>query len=155
VWQELAVFAALALAGNFVLLLATFGRVSDAVVILAPVVWAVAALLAGMHWLGLALDPVNLIVPTLILGLGVDYGAYLVAGAREHRGISAAMRASGRALVVTGFTTVAGFGFLALSRYPALSGMGSLAAAGLLLALIASVALTPALWTVTRVRREC
>jgi predicted RND superfamily exporter protein len=89
---------------------------------------------------------VNLIVPTLVLGLGVDYGAYLVTGARERGGMPAAIRSTGRALLVTGFTTIAGFGFLGLSRYPALSGMGILAAEGLLLALVASIVLVPALW---------
>jgi predicted RND superfamily exporter protein len=118
--------------------------------VLAPVVWAAAALLAGMAWTGVALDPVNLIVPPLVLGLGVDYGAFLVTSARGGEGMPAAVRSTGRALVVTAFTTIAGFGFLGLSRYPALSGMGVLAAAGLTLALVASIVLVPALWTSLR-----
>jgi predicted RND superfamily exporter protein len=148
--RELIAFSVLSLVGNFVLLVATLGRFSDAVVVLAPVVWAVVALLAGMGWTGIPLDPVNLIVPTLVLGLGVDFGAFLVTSARERGGMPAAIRSTGRALLVTAFTTIAGFGFLGLSRYPALSGMGILAAAGLLLALVASILLVPALWGTAR-----
>jgi hypothetical protein len=148
--RELIAFSALSLIGNFVLLVATLGRFRDAAVVLAPVVWAVVALLAAMWWAGMALDPVNLIVPTLILGLGVDFGAFLVTSARERGGMADAFRWTGRALMVTGFTTIAGFGFLGLSRYPALAGMGILAAAGLLLSLFASILLVPALWATTR-----
>jgi len=148
--RELVLFLAFALCGNFVLLWATFGTARDALVILTPVVWAVAALLAGMWCVDLTLDPVNLIAPTLVLGLGVDYGAFVVAAARQQGDMAAAIRSTGRALVVTGLTTVVGFGFLSLSRYPALSGMGLLAAFGLLLSLIVSIVLLPALWTVIR-----
>jgi len=151
--RELAAFLLLALCGNVVLLLVSFGVVEAAVVI-APVAWAVAALLAGMWLTGTPLNPVNLIAPTLILGLGVDYGAFLVAGAREAGGIGAAIRHNGRALIVTGFTTVVGFGCLGLSRYPALASLGLLAAVGLLLALLSSMILVPALWTVLHADRR-
>jgi predicted RND superfamily exporter protein len=147
--RELVAFLLLALVGNVALLLATFG-VIEAVIIMAPVAWAVGALLAGMWLTNTPLNPVNLIAPTLVLGLGVDYGAFLVAGAREVGDISEAIRRNGRALVVTGFTTVVGFGCLSLSRYPALSSMGMLAAAGLLLALAASTILVPAMWVTLR-----
>jgi predicted RND superfamily exporter protein len=147
--RELAAFLLLALVGNIALLLATFG-VIEAVIIMAPVAWAVGALLAGMWFAGSPLNPVNLIAPTLVLGLGVDYGAFLVAGAREVGEIGEAIRRNGRALVVTGLTTVVGFGCLSLSRYPALSSMGLLAAAGLALALTASMILVPALWVALR-----
>ncbi len=147
--RELVGFLLLALLGNVVLLLATFG-LTEAVIIMAPVAWAVSALLAAMWSTGTPLNPVNLIAPTLVLGLGVDYGAFLVAGAREAGDIGEAVRHNGRALVVTGLTTVVGFGCLSLSRYPALSSMGLLAAAGLLLALAASMILVPALWGALR-----
>jgi predicted RND superfamily exporter protein len=143
--RELAFFLFLSLLGNFALLLATFGA-RDALVILVPVVWAAVALLAGMWLAGVPLNPVNLIAPTLILGLGVDYGAFVVARAREEGGMPAAIRTNGKALVVTGLTTVIGFGCLSLSAYPALSSMGLLAGSGLMLSLIASIVLLPALW---------
>jgi predicted RND superfamily exporter protein len=50
------------------------------------------------------------------------------------------------ALLVTGFTTIVGFGCLSLSIYPALSSMGLLAAIGLLLSLVTSILFVPALW---------
>lgn len=143
--RELAVFFILGLVGNFVLLLISFQRIGTAVAILAPVVMVVIILFACMHAAGIALDPVNLIVTPLLFGLGVDYGVYIVARAREQGAVPQAIRSAGRAVVVTALTTIAGFGFLGLSRFPALSTMGYLAGFGLFLCLALSIILLPAL----------
>jgi len=112
--------------------------------ILAPELLALIALFAGMRFFGVAIDPVNLVVASLVLGLGVDYGVYLTAEAGAGGGVVAAVRQRGRAVIVTSLTTVAGFGFLGLSRYPALATMGILSGAGLMLALLLSFTLLPA-----------
>ncbi len=145
--RELAVFFMFGLVGNFILLLISFGAVGTAVAILAPVVLVVIALFASMWVVGLTLDPVNLIVTPLLFGLGVDYGVYIVARARECGAVPDALRYGGRAVVVTALTTVAGFGFLGLSRFPALATMGLLAGVGLFLCLLLSIILLPALLT--------
>jgi uncharacterized protein len=143
--RELARFFVLGLVGNFLLLLISFGSVGLAVAVLAPVVLVVIALFAGMWATGIALDPVNLIVTALIFGIGVDYGVYIVARARERGSAPAAIRYTGRAVVVTALATIAGFGFLGLSRYPALATMGLLTGLGLFLCLALSIILLPAL----------
>ena len=142
--RELVRFFALGLVGNFLLLLISFGSVGLAIAILAPVVLVVIMLFAGMWVTGIALDPVNLIVTPVIFGIGVDYGVYIVARARERGSVPEAMRYAGRAVVVTALTTIAGFGFLGLSRYPALATMGWLAGLGLFLCLALSIILLPA-----------
>lgn len=151
--SEVTGFLILALAGNLVLLAATLGA-REAMAILVPVLWAAVALLAFMSLGGVSLNPVNLVAPTLVLGLGVDYGAFMVARAREEGGMAAAVRRNGRALVVAALTTIAGFGCLSLSVYPALAGMGKLTAAGLLLCLLSSLVVLPALWTLAVCRRR-
>ena len=143
--RELVTFLVFGIAGNAALLLFTFGRVGVAAAILTPVVLVIIALFAGMWATGIALDPVNLIVTPLIFGIGVDYGVYIVARAREQGSVPAALRSAGRAVVVTALTTIAGFGFLSLSRYPPLASMGVLAAVGLFLCLVLSIVLLPAL----------
>ncbi|MFI5366867.1 MAG: MMPL family transporter, partial [Candidatus Binatia bacterium] len=146
--RELTAFFALGLVGNFMLLLISFGSVGTAVAILAPVVLVVIALFAAMSAIGIALDPVNLIVTPLIFGIGVDYGVYIVARAREHGGVVDAIRYAGRAVVMTALTTITGFGFLGMSRFPPLSTMGTLAGAGLFLCVALSITLLPALLTI-------
>jgi len=106
-------------------------------------------LFAGMALCGLPLNPVNLIVTPLVFGIGVDYGVYVVARAQDCGDIAVALRLAGRALFVTALTTAAGFGFLALSRYPFLAGLGLLTGIGLLLCVALAVVLLPALLTIT------
>lgn len=143
--QELFWFCLFGVLGNLVLLWLLFRRLGTAVAILAPVVLVVVALFAAMAVAGVPLDPVNLIVTPLVFGIGVDYGVYVAARARECGSAARALSSTGRALVVSALTTVAGFGFLGLSRYPFLASMGVLAGVGLCLCLLASVVLLPAL----------
>jgi len=145
--RELRACFVLGLVGNFLLLLFSFGSAGTAIAILAPVVLVIVALFAGMWITGIALDPVNLIVTPLLFGVGVDYGVYLVARARERGAVHEAVRYVGKAVVVTACTTITGFGFLGLSRFPALSTMGLLAGVGLFLCLALSIVLLPALLT--------
>ncbi|MBI4518631.1 MAG: MMPL family transporter [Deltaproteobacteria bacterium] len=145
--RELTMFFVFGLAANLLLLWLSFGDLRTAAVILTPVLFALAAVFAVMAAAGMALDPVNLIVVPLIFGIGVDYGVYLVACSREQASIAAAVRVAGRAVATTALTTIAGFGFLGLSRYPPLSALGLLAGGGLLLCVLLSIILLPALMT--------
>jgi predicted RND superfamily exporter protein len=143
--EELALFLVLGLLGNLVLLRATLGSAALALAALAPVLLVLIAIFAAMGATGTALDPVNLVVAPLVLGIGVDDAVYILAAARRGTGVPASVRSAGRAIVITSLTTMAGFGFLGLSRYPALATMGLLVALGVFLCLLASIILLPAL----------
>jgi hypothetical protein len=143
--RELAVFLVLAFLGNLLLLLAIVRSARTSLAVLAPVALVVLALFAGMWLFGVAIDPINLIIPPLIVGIGVDNGVYLAAAARERGSAGAAVRTVGRAITVTSLTTIAGFGFLGLSAYPPLAMMGRLMAIGLALCLAGTIFVLPAL----------
>ncbi len=147
-------FLALALLGNVILLLATFKRVRLALAVLTPCVFAVMGVFAAMDASGIALDPVNLVAVPLILGVGVDYSVYVAAFVLESGSAQAALQHRGRALVVTGLTTIAGFGFLGLSRYPPLSSMGLLCGVGLTLSVVLSATLLPALMAIVGIGED-
>jgi predicted RND superfamily exporter protein len=142
---ELALFLAFAFLGNFLILIAIVRDVRVSLAVLAPVALVVVALFAGMWLAGVPVDPVNLIVPPLIVGIGVDNGVYLATVMRQLGGAGAAMRSIGRAITMTSLTTIAGFGFLAFSAYPPLATMGRLMAIGLSLCLAATIFVLPAL----------
>ncbi len=144
---ELRWFCVCGIAGNLLLLFLLFRRIGTAVAILAPVVLVIVALFAAMAATGIPLDPVNLIATPILFGIGVDYSIYVAARARECGNVPRALRLAGRALVVSALTTIAGFGFLALSRYPFLAMLGLLTAIGLFLCLLLSIVLLPALLT--------
>jgi hypothetical protein len=142
---ELAVFLALAVISNLALVLISFRRVMASVAVLATPLLVIVLCLAAMALCGIAVGPVNLIVFPLILGIGVDNCVYLAQRYMQGESIEEAARNGGRAMVIASLTTIAGFGFLGLSRYPALSEMGSLTGASLLVCLLGSFTLVPAL----------
>jgi len=143
--RELFWFCLFGVAGNLALLLFLYRDPRFAAALLVPMVLVVTALFALMAVAGIAIDPVNLVVTPLLFGIGVDYGVYVGTRARDCGSAERALTLSGRALVVTALTTVAGFGFLGLSRYPFLASLGLLAGIGLLLSLVLAVVVLPAL----------
>lgn len=143
--RELLGFVGLAVVANLLLLVLVLHSLRDGVAVLAPVLLVVAAVFAAMWAMGMAVDPINLVVTPLLLGIGVDNGVYVVSATRELGDVGAALRACGRAICLTSCTTTAGFGFLAFSTYPPLASLGVLMALGLLLTLAATIVVLPAL----------
>lgn len=146
--RELIGFGIASFALNLLLVLLNFPRLGTAVALLIPEALVIAACLALMRVSGVGIDPVNLIVVPLILGIGVDNCVYVAARHASGEPLGDAVRYGGKALTIASLTIMAGFGFLGLSHYPALAGMGTFAAASLLLCSIASVTLLPALLVV-------
>lgn len=145
--RELRGFVVLALLANLLLLVIVLLSLRDALAVLAPVVLVVLVVFGVMWASGMAVDPINLVVTPLLLGIGVDNGAYVVTAARARRDVGLAVREVGRAISLTSLTTIAGFGFLAFSTYPPLASLGFLMALGLTLSMVATVLVLPALIT--------
>ncbi len=146
--RELMGFCAAAFVLNLLLVLGNFPRLGLALAILVPEAAVIVCFLAGLALTHVRIDPVTLIVVPLILGIGVDYCVYVAE--RYHHGETPAdaVRRGGRALVISALTTMAGFGFLGLSHYPALARMGLFTALSLFLCLVAAVTVLPALLAV-------
>ena len=90
-----------------------------------PTVIASALTLALLGWIGQPLQLFNVLALALLLGVGVDYGIFLL----EHQGDGSAWLA----VVIGGATTWLSFGLLALSSTPALRSFGLTLAIGLAL----------------------
>lgn len=74
------------------------------------------ATLALLGWLGIPLQLFHVLALVLLLGMGIDYGIFLL----EHPGDNSAWLA----VALAGISTLLGFGLLALSSTPALSAFG-------------------------------
>ena len=89
----------------------------------------------------------NLMALPLLLGLGVDYSIHTQMAMRRYGGDRLAVRRSvGRALLLAGATTVAGFGSLAFSTNAGMASLGKVCALGITLALVTAVYLLPVWW---------
>jgi predicted exporter len=123
-----------------VLLAILFLRVKDVVIALLPALTGLLVLLGGMAWLGLELNLFNVIASLLIIGLGVDYGIFMVCHGQSKEDL-----ASVRAVVVSGLSTLIGFGALTLAQHPALFSIGLTLLLGISAAMPTAILVLPAL----------
>jgi predicted RND superfamily exporter protein len=122
---------------NFLLLIFLFRRVSSILIILTSLGLTIGALLFTLKATGIALNLFNILAFPLVLGVGVDYGIYVVIAMRAPdplRELSTIFKP----VLLSGLTTVAAFGSLASAQNPALSGLGIVCAAGVAWSLIAT-----------------
>ncbi len=103
-----------------------------------------AAALAVIH---LPLNLFNLLCVPLVVGYGIDDHVYLVHRHRQDPsgGPAQTLRTTGRAIVLTSLSTMAGFGALCAARFDGLRSLGSAGALAVGFCLIAAFAILPAL----------
>lgn len=115
-----------------VVLLARYRRWRPAVAAFLPSVLVALVLLSAFAILGVETNLLHAVSLILVMGMGVDYGIFMVDSARQRRGLEATMLS----LLVSCLTTVLVFGALALSEHQALRALGMTTGAGILLSLI-------------------
>jgi predicted RND superfamily exporter protein len=138
----------LALAAVSLLIYSDFRSWTLTFISLLPVVLASLWTLGIMGILGIHLNFMNLVVFTMVLGIGVDYGVHLL-----HRGLQSSPENLGvelervnRGVVLAALTTLAGFGSLIFSAYPGLKSMGVVALMGVGFSLLLALTLVPVLF---------
>jgi predicted RND superfamily exporter protein len=137
----------LALAAISLLIYFDFRSWTMTLLSLLPVAMASLWTLGIMGFLGIHLNFMNLVVFTMVLGIGVDYGVHIL-----HRGLQSPsgqlepeLREVNRGIVLAGLTTLAGFGSLVFSSYPGLQSMGAVALMGVGFSLFFALTLVPIL----------
>jgi predicted RND superfamily exporter protein len=107
------------------------------------------AIIAGIMVLaGIDFNFFNILILPMIVGIGIDDGVHLTNTFRRvttHNAVREIAR-TGRAVILTSLTTLAGFGSLALSHYPGLKSMGYVAVIGISACLAASLVIMPAVF---------
>ncbi|MFC1875668.1 RND family transporter [Thermodesulfobacteriota bacterium] len=92
----------------------------------------------------------NIMVLPMIIGIGIDDGVHFTNTFR-HPDFHSPLRGwfqTGRAVVLTSLTTIAGFGSIILSHYPGLKSMGIVAVIGIAGCLLGSIILMPAIFEI-------
>ena len=151
--RDMAFFTALSVAIIALLLALLFRRVAAVVLPLVTVVASLLATLSAAAMVGIPIMPPSQILPSFLLSVGVGGSVHLLAiyyqarrrGEGEPEAIAHALSHSGLAIVMTALTTAGGL----LSFIPAelrpLSHLGFLAPLGVMIALLYTLTLLPAL----------
>lgn len=127
----------------------------DTLIALAPITLAAFLTVAFGVVADIPFNMANVVVIPLVLGLGVDNGIHVLMRFRETQGsLSEVMGSSTpRAVVLSTLTTLAAFGTLALSPHVGIRSMGVLLTVALLLSLLSTIVVLPALVALRRSRR--
>lgn len=101
-----------------------------------------------LGWMGLRdvpFNPANIMTLPLVIGIGVTNGIHILNrfAEEQHPGILA--RSTGKAVLVSGLTTIAGFGSLMLAQHQGIASLGQVMAVGTTTCMVAGLTFLPAL----------
>ena len=129
-----------------------FRSLRSTVLALVPLLVGITLMVGGMVAFGIPMNFVNIFVTTMIIGIGTDYGIYVMHRYDEDRGQAAAvldsgLRETGKAVAAAAISTIVGFGSIVFSHYPALQSTGKVAVLGAFCTSLVAITLLPAyLW---------
>jgi predicted RND superfamily exporter protein len=93
------------------------------------------------------LNFMNLVVFTMVLGIGVDYGVHILHRGQESipENFEKDLEQVSKGVILAGLTTLVGFGSLVFSAYPGLQSMGAVTLMGVGFSLLFAMILVPGL----------
>jgi predicted RND superfamily exporter protein len=126
-----------------------FRSVRSMVLALTPLLVGITLMVGGMAALGIQMNFINIFVTTMIIGIGTDYGIYILHRYGEVRGkaaplFDAGLRETGKAVAAAAISTIVGFGSIVFSHYPGLQSTGKVAVLGAFFTSLVAITLLPA-----------
>ena len=112
-----------------------------------PAVIGLGMMFGVLGFLGEHLNPANIIVLPLLLGIGVDDGVHVLHDFRTQQGGYRTSASTINAVVLTSLTSMAGFGSLLLASHRGLQSLGLVLVVGVGTCLFVSLVALPALLT--------
>jgi len=120
---------------------------------LVPLLFTIVVNFGIMSFAGVPLDIATLMVSSITIGIGIDYGIHFIERFREHRrsgepkndAIVKAARTAGRAIVYNAIALTLGFSVLLLSTFKGLRNFGLLVAMTMTIGAFAALTVIPAI----------
>ncbi|MEZ0294855.1 MAG: MMPL family transporter [Candidatus Methylacidiphilales bacterium] len=113
------------------------------VLAIAPLVLAVIWRTGLMIVLNIEFNPANVVTLPLIIGIDVAYGVYIVDRFREDGCVSMFSSSTGKAIILTGLTSLFGFVSLLVSTYIGMYSIGLLMSLGIAIGMITTIIVLP------------
>ena len=142
--------AGYALIAVLILLMWDFGTIHETLLGIFPALAGLSITFGILGLIGENLNPANLIVLPLILGIGVDGGVHIVHDYRSRSGPYRLSRSTVRAIMLTSTTSIAGFAALMVADHRGLYSLGLVLTVGCVGCLITALGPVPALLTLIR-----
>jgi hypothetical protein len=138
-----------------------FRRIGSVLLAFLPVLLGFCWTLGLMGFFGIPFNPVNIIALTLVIGIGVTNGIHILNRFAEESHPSILARSTGKAVLVSALTTMAGFGSLMVAKHQGIASLGAVMLMGTGMCMVASLAFLPAVlnllngigWTLIKHRK--
>lgn len=136
-----------ALAAIAIMVFLHFRKLSSVILALLPV--AIGSIWMGgiMGFFGIPFNPANIMTLPLVIGIGVTNGIHILNRYEEEKNPSILAKSTGKAVFVSGLTTIAGFGSLILAEHQGIKSLGYVMSTGVAMCMIAALTFLPALLT--------
>ncbi|MEO8494555.1 MAG: MMPL family transporter [Planctomycetota bacterium] len=133
-----------------IVLVLDFRTIKHSILAILPMGLGLLQLLGLLGWLDIPLNPANMIVLPLILGIGIDDGVHIVHDALRQRASDPSARyqisnATASAVFLTSVTTMIGFGSMMIASHQGLRSLGQVLTLGVFCCLVSSVLVLPVL----------
>jgi predicted RND superfamily exporter protein len=134
-----------ALGAIIIMVLIHFRTISSVILSLLPVG-------VGSIWLGglmglfdIPFNPANIMTLPLVIGIGVTNGIHILNRFAEEKNPSILAKSTGKAVFISGLTTISGFGSLILAKHQGIQSLGEVMAMGVATCMIAGLTFLPAM----------
>lgn len=126
-----------------------FRNLRSVLLALMPLLLGITMMIGGMVLFGIQMNFINIFVTTMIIGIGVDYGIYILHRYHEVKHLpedefTQALRETGKAVAAAATSTIVGFGSIIFSHYSGLRSTGEVAILGALFTSLVAITLLPA-----------
>jgi len=133
------------LAAISIMVLIHFRSLTALILSLLPVGMGTLWLVGIMGAFGIPFNPANIMTLPLVIGVGVTNGIHILNRFAEEKNPSILAVSTGKAVLVSGLTTISGFGSLILAQHQGIKSLGYVMAAGTAACMIAALTFLPAL----------
>ena len=122
-----------------------FRSLTAVILSLIPVGLGTLWLVGLMGWNHVPFNPANIMTLPLVIGIGVTNGIHILNRYAEERTPGILARSTGKAVLVSGLTAIAGFGSLILAKHRGIHSLGYIMAVGIAMCMVAALTFLPAL----------
>lgn len=158
-FEQAAIYSLIAIA---ILVYIHFRKLSCVVLALLPVGFGFLWLLGVMGLFDIPFNPANVMTLPLMVGIGVTNGIHILNRFAEEQHPSILARSTGKAVLVSGLTTIAGFGSLIIAEHQGIRSLGIIMAVGVTTCMVVGLTFLPALlnildrqgWSIKKTQRD-
>lgn len=131
----------------FFVLLVTYGRIELALMAFLPMLVSWIWILGIMGLAGIQFNIINIIVSTLIFGLGDDYSIFIMDGLlQEYKTGKKNLSSFKSSILLSAITTITGLGVLIFAKHPALRSIAAISVIGILCVVLVAQVCIPFLF---------